>query len=410
MHVLPKTAFVLDDEPQVGALVCKVLGSLGIGARAFCGPTQFLAELEGSQPDLIVLDLALKGSDAIEVMRQLEVLRFTGSIMLISGRDQGTLEEIERIGAARGFAMLPSLQKPFRATDLRKRLVREPVGRAPAEPRAAERAPANGCAVSLEEALERSWLEVWYQAKIDLKSMTICGAEALVRARHPERGVVAPADFLPPAGDPLYQPLSSFVLRRAMADWPIFADHGAALKLSVNSPVSVLHAPGFIGLIRRVLPEDGRFPALILEVTEDEIISDSGWMHEIATQLRLYNVSLSIDDFGSAYASLARLRDLPFVEIKLDRSFVASCADNPLNRGVCATVVDLAHRFQASLCAEGVETEEDSHCLMAMGCDTAQGYLFAKPMPRDAFLQSLCAQPISFERLRAAARKRAAKG
>ena len=255
--------------------------------------------------------------------------------------------------------MLPSLQKPFRATDLRKRLVREPVGRALAEPRAAERAPANGCTVSLEEALERNWLEVWYQAKIDLKSMTICGAEALVRARHPERGVVAPADFLPTAGDPLYQPLSSFVLRRAMADWPIFADHGAALKLSVNSPVSVLQAPGFIGLIRRVLPEDGRFPALILEVTEDEIISDLGWMHEIATQLRLYNVSLSIDDFGSAYASLARLRDLPFVEIKLDRSFVANCADNPLNRGVCATVVDLAHRFQASLCAEGVETEED---------------------------------------------------
>ena len=100
--------------------------------------------------------------------------------------------------------------------------------------------------------------------------------------------------------------------------------------------------------------------------------------------LRLYNVSLSIDDFGSAYASLARLRDLPFVEIKLDRGFVESCTDNPLNRGVCATVIDLAHRFQASLCAEGVETEEDLHCLMAMGCDTAQGYLFAKPMPREA--------------------------
>jgi EAL domain-containing protein (putative c-di-GMP-specific phosphodiesterase class I)/CheY-like chemotaxis protein len=408
--VLPKTAFVLDDEPQVGAVVCKVLGSMGLAARAFCAPAHFFAELEGSQPDLVVLDLALKGSDAIEVIRRLEELRFTGSVMLISGRDQGTLEEVERIGAAHGLAMLPSLQKPFRAADLRKKLACEPLGGAPAEPRAAEGVPANGRVVHLEEALERRWLEVWYQAKIDLKSMTICGAEALVRARHPKHGVVAPAEFLPPAGDPLYHPLSSFVLRCAMADWAIFADHGAALRLSVNSPVSVLHAPDFISLIRRSLPDDGRFPGLILEVTEDEIIRDAGWMHEVAAQLRLYNVSLSIDDFGSAYASLARLRDLPFVEIKLDRGFVASCADNPLNRGVCATVIDLAHRFQASLCAEGVETEENLHCLMAMGCDTAQGYLFAKPMPRDTFVQLLGAQPLSFERLHVAASKRAAKG
>jgi EAL domain-containing protein (putative c-di-GMP-specific phosphodiesterase class I) len=92
-------------------------------------------------------------------------------------------------------------------------------------------------------------------------------------------------------------------------------------------------------------------------------------------------VDLSIDDFGSGYASLSRLNDLPFAEVKIDRSFVSGCATNALKHSLCQTVVDLAHRFGATACAEGVEQIEDLRALMAMKCDTAQGYLFAKPMP-----------------------------
>jgi EAL domain-containing protein (putative c-di-GMP-specific phosphodiesterase class I) len=408
VHALPKTAFVLDDEPQIGIMVCKVLKSIGVDASHFCDPAHLLAELKQRSAELILLDLALQGSDAVEVIRQLEEVGFAGSVMLISGRDRSTLAEIERIGRSRGLTMLPSLQKPFRAADLKKSLAQQPIGAVRTSQPAAGPPAGDEARVSLQEALERDWLELWYQPKIDLESMTVCGAEALIRARHPERGIISPADLLPAAGDPLYHPLSSFVLRRAMADWTTFADQGAILKLSVNIPVSVLHAPGFINVIRQCRPNDDRFPGLILEVTEDEMIRDASWMHEIAAQLRLCNVALSIDDFGSAYASLARVRDLPFIEIKLDRSFVAHCADNAMNRSVCATVLDLAHRFQASLCAEGVETEADLRCLVALGCDTAQGYLFAKPMPREQFLQSLSAAPIGIAGLSAAPpRKRA---
>ena len=385
-----RTAFVLDDEPHIAALVSKVLKSIGIAARQFCEPANFLVELRQSTPDLIVLDLALKGTDAVEVIRQLEVLAFKGKVLLISGRDHASLEEIERIGRSRGLAMLPSLQKPFRLPDLQRSLAHEPAcatrssGNAEKAGRAAPRA-------DLKEALEQGWLEMWYQPKLNLNTMTVAGAEALVRARHPERGVVTPAELLPPSGDPLYQPLSVFVLRRTLADWQHFAERGIATKLSVNIPVSVMVAPGFVRTVRELLPTDPRFPGLIIEVTEDEVVRDSEWMHEIAAQLRLINVWLSIDDFGSAYASLARLRDIPFVELKLDRSFVANCSANPLNRGVCATVIDLAHRFKASLCAEGVETAEDLRCLAEMGCDTAQGYYFAKPMEREAFVRLMTA-------------------
>jgi EAL domain-containing protein (putative c-di-GMP-specific phosphodiesterase class I) len=106
-------------------------------------------------------------------------------------------------------------------------------------------------------------------------------------------------------------------------------------------------------------------------------------------QLRLCNVVLSIDDFGSAYASLSRLKDLPFRELKLDRSFVSNCAGDPLKRSLCQTVVDLAHRFGATACGEGVETAEELRCLAELGFDTVQGYFFAKPMPMRQFLDFL---------------------
>ena len=225
--------------------------------------------------------------------------------------------------------------------------------------------------------------------KIDLRSLVVCGAEALIRVRHPDHGVIEPAEFLPPAGDPLYKPLSFFVVRRTMADWTLFAGKAFFLKLSINVPASILNAPGFVDLARRLIPRDPRFPGVIVEVTEDEFIRDPEWMREVATQLKLYNAWISIDDFGKAYASLSRLTDLPFVELKLDRSFVSNCGSDKLKYALCQTVVDLACRFGASLCAEGVETADDLRCVTKLGFDSAQGYFLARPMPSDRFLASL---------------------
>jgi EAL domain-containing protein (putative c-di-GMP-specific phosphodiesterase class I) len=201
--------------------------------------------------------------------------------------------------------------------------------------------------------------------------------------------MIAPVDLLPPAGDPLYVPLSLFVLRRTMEDWPLFARQGYPLKLAINVPVSVLGGAGFVDEVRRAIPYEKAFPGLIVEITEDEVIADPARIGEIMTQLRLYNTTASIDDFGSAHSSLARLKDLPFSEIKLDRSFVTGCGSDPLKRGLCQTVADLAHRFEASVCAEGIETIEDLRCLVGLGFDSGQGFLFAKPVQRADFLKSL---------------------
>jgi EAL domain-containing protein (putative c-di-GMP-specific phosphodiesterase class I) len=232
------------------------------------------------------------------------------------------LAEIEQIGLRHGLAMLPSLKKPFRANDLKTKLT--------AGARVNDTTPAAKSKklvrVDLAEALRKHWLELWYQPKIHLKSLSVCGAEALIRVRHPDHGIMSPAQFLPKAGDLLYEPLSRFVIATAMAHWNTLDADKIAHKLAVNVPASVIVSPEFIGVLRKLLPTNPKFPGLIIEVTEDEIIQDPIRIREIATQLKLYNVSLSIDDFGSAYSSLSRLHELPFTELKLDRSFVSNCA------------------------------------------------------------------------------------
>ena len=172
-------------------------------------------------------------------------------------------------------------------------------------------------------------------------------------------------------------------------DWQYFVNQRLLLKLSVNIPLSVLCAPYLIHKIRKWLPTDPRFPGLIVEITEDEVTREPILVHEIAAQLKLVNVGLSIDDFGAGYSSLSRLRELPCEELNLDRSFVDGCALDGAKQSLCKATIELAHGFGLSVCAEGVENVSDLQTLIGLRCDVAQSYLFAKPMPSDAFVKFL---------------------
>jgi EAL domain-containing protein (putative c-di-GMP-specific phosphodiesterase class I) len=378
-------AYVLDDEVRIGVLVCQFLTACGYDAREFANPAPFFTETRMQTPALVVLDLALGESDAVDVIRHLEILKYKGSVLLISGRDETILHEVELVGKAHGLAMLPPLQKPFRLANLKNSLAAPPSVHA----KPAEQAPSGKPTVDLDEALRKDWLEVWYQPKLDLATRKVCGAEALLRARHPTYGLVLPVDLLPPSQDPLYLPLTRFVLRRALADWTRFADQGLFLKLAVNVPVSILCAPEFVRIVRELTPQHPKFPGVIAEITEDEVVRDADIVREIAAQLKIYNVSLSIDDFGTAYSSLSRLLEMPCVELKIDRQFVANCSNDPIKHALCQTVVDLAHRVGITVCAEGIETAGDLRTLIEVGCDSAQGFLFAKPMKADVFIDTL---------------------
>lgn len=171
-------AFVIDDEPQFRAFVGRMLQSMGFVAHEFDRLRGIEAALTLRRPGIIILDLSLRGADAIEVMRSLAIGRFAGHVLLVSGHGAGTLEDVRRIGARRGLRMAPPLAKPFRLSDLRARLAEVAI--------AGPEATADG----LESALRNNDLKVWYQPKIALSSGAVVGAEALVRYRHSRCGVL----------------------------------------------------------------------------------------------------------------------------------------------------------------------------------------------------------------------------
>ena len=236
--------------------------------------------------------------------------------------------------------------------------------------------------IPLGEVLRRGWFELFYQPKIELKTMRLIGAEALVRARHPERGVLPPAVFLPGASEEELLALTERVIMSALGDWELFSDNGVSMKFAVNVPVSAFVKLPIADMLREGRPKAANWPGLVLEVTEDEIINDLTLANDVATALQDHNCSLALDDFGAGYSSLARLRQLPFSELKIDRSYVMNCDSDRLNGGLCETIVDLGKRFGLKTVAEGIETTHESHKLQGIGCNVGQGYLFAKPMPK----------------------------
>ncbi len=234
--------------------------------------------------------------------------------------------------------------------------------------------------MGLREAVERNELELYYQPIIDLRRNAVTGFEALTRWRHPVRGMVPPAVFIPVAEDSgLILPLGEWTLaeacRRAV-EWP---DH---LKIAVNlSPVQ-FSAPNLVDRIVRVLAETGLAPnRLELEITERVFMEDSDHTRSILHQLKALGIGISMDDFGTGYSSLSYLRSFPFDKIKIDRAFVSDLAEGNEHVVIVQAVVSIARALGMKTTAEGVETADQQRYLTALGCDKAQGYLFSPPVP-----------------------------
>jgi EAL domain-containing protein (putative c-di-GMP-specific phosphodiesterase class I) len=375
-------AFVIDDEEGICKFIAAGAISLGYEADYFTSAPPALAALKHCSPDIIFLDIAIGGADAIEVLRQLAQEGYAGVVQLMSGSNIALLEDVRRVGERHKLVMRPPLAKPFRLDAVRGALASSPVDHWPETAlQIAEAQPP----VDLAEALSQGWLEVWYQPKFNLAARTLAGAEGLVRCRHPQYGMLLPGRFLPNADATSMAALTEFVVLTALRNWQELAQLGYNLRFAVNASIGSLTDLNLPGLIRQNRPAGADWPGLILEVTEGEVAQNVDLAHEIATQLRIYGINLAIDDFGEGYSSFARLRELPFAELKLDASFVKNCAQDPTNAGICQAVIDLAHNFGAVAVAEGLEDLADIQAIQAMGCDIGQGFAFARPMPSALF-------------------------
>jgi diguanylate cyclase (GGDEF)-like protein/PAS domain S-box-containing protein len=248
----------------------------------------------------------------------------------------------------------------------------------------------------LRRALEANELLLHYQPKIDLKTRTVVGAEALLRWPHPKRGLVPPAEFIPLAERTgLLRPLTRWVLDRAMGEAKGWERAGRQLPVAVNVSARSLHDGRILDDVEEaLLTHDLRPQGLILEVTESAVMVDSARAADLLTNLSGRGVRVSIDDFGTGYSSLGLLRRLPVAELKIDKSFVLGMAgDGGEDTAIVRSTADLAHNLGLGVVAEGVEDQWTLDLLGTFGCDEAQGFHIARPMPSADFVSWLGGAP-----------------
>lgn len=238
---------------------------------------------------------------------------------------------------------------------------------------------------ALRRALERDEFRVFFQPEVSLDTEEIIGLEALVRWEHPERGLLTPGAFIALAEETgLIVPIGRWVLSEACRlaqRWQVARAHDAPLTLRVNVSARQL-ADDLPHTVAGVLAESQMDPAtLCLEVTESVLIEDPDSSATTLSALKALGVQLAIDDFGTGYSSLAYLRRFPVDCLKIDRSYIRGLPHSPEDTAIVAAVVDLAHALSLSVTAEGVESTDQLVNLRARGCDTAQGFLFARPEP-----------------------------
>ena len=221
-----------------------------------------------------------------------------------------------------------------------------------------------------------------FQPLVSLRDRSLAGVEALVRWKHPKRGLVPPLDFVPFAEKTgLVQPLTKWVLASALKQSATWHRGGHAIPVSVNISMRDLVDPGFPQLVSKLLQDAGAKPSWVrLEITESVIMSKPEQAISTLTQLRKLGIRLAVDDFGTGYSPLADLDRLPIDEIKIDKSFVPAMAGEVSRTNIVRASIDLGHSLRLESVAEGVEDTRTWEVLAALSCDVAQGYFISPPL------------------------------
>jgi EAL domain-containing protein (putative c-di-GMP-specific phosphodiesterase class I) len=371
--------YVVDEEASIRHFLSLILHGCGIDTEEFAAGAELRQAMSKRKPDLIFIDIALDSSDAISSVVALGKQGYFGFVQLMSTRGSAVLEHVKNIGEQQKINMLPILKKPFDTTSIMKIIQELKLGHP----------PTIAARIDLAEALANNWIEFWYQPKIDLRRKQLAGAEAFVRANHPQHGYLQADAFMPGATESGLISVSEKALISVLKAGLNFAKVGVNLKLAVNMPVEALVQLQIADIVRAHRPNTDNWPGLIIDIAEEQIINDLALANKITKDLSPLNIKLAIDSFGRSYASLVRLKEIPFAELKLDRSFVTDCGTDKVNAPLCKTVIDLAHNFGTVAVAIGIEKASDAVALVSMGCDFGQGFLLGQPMPEDRFTSLL---------------------
>lgn len=383
---LTPRACIADSKAHIRDFLREALEELGFIASECERAESLPTVLADHRPDIIVLGLSAGGFAGNAMLETLSRLQFEGRILVFGPRASPMVTAMLSIGEKLGLSMLPLLPTPFSDSDLRDKVAPLLPSDTPPNP-----------PVDVAEAIHANWLELWYQPKIELRSLTLSGAEALVRMRHPNWGTVPPAYFIPSGDDPHFGALSTFVMSQAAKDWRYFVTEYGHVEIAINLPVGYFQAPCAIENLASQMPKHPAFEGLIVEIDGGDLVRHLPLAKQAARQLQMHNVGVSITKLGDEWPLLMEIDDFPFVEIKVDRSFVSGCADNRLKQTTCRRILELADGFGARTVAEGVETRADFIAAREIGFDLIQGFFFAKPMEARKFARRILGRQLEIQ-------------
>ena len=377
---------VLDDELLMLKMHAQMLAHLGFTSVSTAqSGHDALARMddEKKSPDLVLLDLGMPAMDGIEFIRRLVDRSFEGRLILVSGEDERVLRTVEKLAEAHHIRVLGHLGKPVQEDKLATLLRRW--------------RPASGTfeiawkrvysAEAVRQAVEGNELSVHYEPQVSIKTGELVGVEALVRWKHPKDGMVVPQQFVSVAEDSgLIHKLTRFVFAKALAQAVTWREAGIPVRMAVNVSIDALSSLDFADFAAEETAKLGVAPKdVIIEVTESRLMQDLRAPLEVLTRLHLMRFQLSIDDFGTGYSSLAQLQDIPFTELKIDRSFVHRATFDQTVRTMYGTCLGLAKQLKMSTVAEGVEDKNDWEFVRMSDCEIAQGYFVGRAMAPELF-------------------------
>ncbi|MHB8911136.1 MAG: EAL domain-containing response regulator [Lysobacter sp.] len=371
---------VLDDEPFMHKLLAQMLAGLGFTAVTTCDNGSAALEwvdASGNPPDLILLDLNMPQMDGIEFVRKLVERNYTGSLILVSGEDERVLQMARKLVQAHQIPVLGHLNKPVSLARLAMVVNKwKPAG-------AHHTAKKTYGDNELRAAIANNELVNYYQPKVAVASGAVVGVETLVRWRHPVDGLVFPDQFIGLAeAHGLIDDLTRVVLTGAMAQAKDWQQAGLALRVAINVSMDNLSSLAFADFVAGEAAAAGVAPQdIVLEVTESRLMLDQRVTLETLTRLRLKRFRLSIDDFGTGHSSLTQLHDVSFDELKIDQSFVHGAWRDETALAMYNASLGLGKQLGMEVVAEGVEDRDDWDLVRRSGCDLAQGYFLARPMP-----------------------------
>ncbi len=388
--------FIVEDEPDIAGLISATAEISGYDVEIFSEGESF-RERYHQDIDLILLDLLLPHVDGIELIRFLADIQYPGQLILISGLDEGILLSAEKLAEEQKLNCLGILKKPFRVNALQHLLSVSSASLSRESPSWTkekgqviqnQREDSGTKSISsheLQRGIRENQFIVYYQPQIKVTDQSVIGAEALVRWQHPTRGLIPPNLFIPIAEKfDLIDDLTWVVLKQAIHQCQHWRQGplNFHIRISVNISAITLKSLDLPERIHSLTHESGINPdQLVLEITESALTQELIKSLEILTRLRIKKFNLSIDDFGAGYSSMVQLHRVPFSEIKIDRSFVLQMIKDHEAHAIVETVIMLGKKLGMTVIAEGVETKEIFTRLGQLGCDIAQGYFFARPMP-----------------------------